>query len=54
MFDIVKNSTYKKLTNKLNNLDLSQIDYDSLGDAYEEITRSVMMNEELKQFFTPP
>ncbi len=36
-FDIQHKSTYKKLIDKLNSLDLSQTEYDILGNAYEEV-----------------
>ena len=53
-FDIQHKSTYKKLIDKLNSLDLSQTEYDVLGDAYEEVIRDIMTGKVLGQFFTQP
>jgi restriction endonuclease S subunit/type I restriction-modification system DNA methylase subunit len=53
-FDIQHKSTYKKLIDKLNSLDLSQIEYDVLGNAYEEVIQDIMTGKVLGQFFTQP
>ncbi len=53
-FDIKHNSTYKKLIDKLNSLDLSKCDYDVLGNAYEEVIQDIMTGKVLGQFFTQP
>jgi type I restriction-modification system DNA methylase subunit/restriction endonuclease S subunit len=53
-FDIQYKSTYKKLIDKLNSLDLSQSENDILGDAYEEVIQDIMTGKVLGQFFTPP
>ena len=53
-FDIQYKSTYKKLIDKLNSLDLSQTDYDVLGNAYEEVIQDIMKGKVLGQFFTQP
>ena len=53
-FDIQHKSTYKKLFNKLNSLDLSQTEYDVLGNAYEEVIQDIMTGKVLGQFFTQP
>ncbi len=53
-FDIQHKSTYKKLIDKLTILDLSQTEYDVLGDAYEEVIQSILTGKILGQFFTPP
>ena len=53
-FDITKQSNYKKLITKLNELDLSNKEQDVLGDAYEALIQQ--MGETGKgfgQFFTP-
>jgi len=53
-FDITKQSNYKKLITKLNDLDLSRTEQDVLGDAYEALIQQ--MGETGKgfgQFFTP-
>ena len=53
-FDIKHQSTYKKLIDKLNSLDLSQNEYDVLGNAYEEVIQDIMTGKVLGQFFTQP
>ena len=53
-FDIKRQSTYKKLIDKLNSLDLSQNEYDVLGNAYEEVIQDIMTGKVLGQFFTQP
>lgn len=53
-FDIQHKSTYKKLIDKLNSLDLSQTEYDILGNAYEEVIQDIMTGKVLGQFFTQP
>jgi len=53
-FDIQHKSTYKKLIDKLNALDLSQTEYDVLGNAYEEVIQDIMTGKVLGQFFTQP
>jgi type I restriction enzyme M protein len=52
---LIKNkSTYKKVIDKLNSLDLSQSEYDVLGSAYEEIFKNIMVGKTFGQFFTQP
>jgi type I restriction-modification system DNA methylase subunit/restriction endonuclease S subunit len=53
-FDIQHKSTYKKFIDKLNSLDLSQTEYDVLGNAYEEVIQDIMTGKVLGQFFTQP
>jgi type I restriction enzyme S subunit len=53
-FDIQHKSTFKKLIEKLNSLDLSKTEYDILGNAYEEVIKDVMTGKVLGQFFTQP
>ena len=53
-FDIEHTSTYKKLIDKLNSLDLSQTEYDVLGNAYEEVIQDIMTGKVFGQFFTQP
>ncbi len=53
-FDIQHQSTYKKLFDKLNSLDLSQTEYDVLGNAYEEVIQDIMTGKVFGQFFTQP
>ena len=53
-FDIERQDTYRKLLNKLNELDLSNTDYDILGNSYEEVIQDIMTGKVLGQFFTQP
>jgi len=55
-FDIQHKSTYKKIIDKLNSLDLSQTEYDVLGDVYEVVIqdKDIMTGKVLGQFFTQP
>ena len=53
-FDIQHKSTFKKLIDKLNSLDLSHTEYDVLGNAYEEVIQDIMTGKVLGQFFTQP
>jgi type I restriction enzyme S subunit len=53
-FDIQRQSTYKKIVDKLNRIDLSCIENDILGDSYEEVIQYIMTGKVLGQFFTPP
>ena len=46
--------TYKKIIDKLNTIDLTEIENDILGDAYEEVFQDIMTGKVLGQFFTPP
>jgi type I restriction enzyme M protein len=53
-FDIQYKTTYKKLIDILNSFDLSDTEYDVLGDAYEEVIKDIMTGKVLGQFFTQP
>jgi len=53
-FDIQHKSTYKKLIDKLNSLDLTKTEYDVLGNSYEEVIKDIMIGKVLGQFFTQP
>ena len=53
-FDIQYKSTYKKLIDKINALDLSKTEYDILGNAYEEVIQDIMTGKVFGQFFTQP
>ena len=53
-FDIQYQSTYKKIIDKLSSIDLSDTDYDVLGNAYEEVIQDIMTGKVLGQFFTQP
>jgi type I restriction-modification system DNA methylase subunit len=53
-FDIQHKSTYKKIIDKINSLDLSLTEYDILGNAYEEVIQDIMTGKVLGQFFTQP
>ena len=51
-FDIQHQSTYKKMIDKINSINLSQTENDILGDAYEEVIQDIMTGKVLGQFFT--
>ena len=53
-FDIQYNSTFKKLINKINYLELTKTEFDVLGNAYEEVIQDIMTGKVLGQFFTQP
>jgi len=53
-FDIQHQSTYKKIIDKLDTIDLKKTDYDILGNAYEEVIKDIMVGQVLGQFFTQP
>jgi len=53
-FDIRHQSTFKKIIDKLNAIDLSQMEHDVLGRAYEEVIQDIMTGKVLGQFFTQP
>ena len=50
-FKIQRQTSYKRLLNKLNELPITNNDI--LGDAYEEVTKDIMKGKVLGQFFTP-
>ena len=51
-FKIKNDYTFQELIKTLNNINLNEIDYDILGNVYEEIISSVMIGKTLGQFFT--
>jgi type I restriction enzyme M protein len=53
-FDIQHKTTYKKLIDMLTSVDLSQTEYDVLGNAYEEVIQDIMTGKVFGQFFTQP
>lgn len=53
-FGIRHGSTYKKLIDKLNSIELIHNEYDVLGNAYEEVIKDIMTGKVLGQFFTQP
>jgi type I restriction-modification system DNA methylase subunit len=53
-FEIKKDYTFYELIKILNKLDLSNIDYDVLGNVYEGVISEVMTGKTLGQFFTQP
>ena len=53
-FDIKKKTTFKTIINNLNSIDLSNIEYDILGSAYEEVVKDTMTGRTFGQFFTRP
>jgi type I restriction-modification system DNA methylase subunit/restriction endonuclease S subunit len=53
-FDIQHTTTFKLLLEKINTIELTKIDNDVLGDAYEEVVKDTMTGKVLGQFFTQP
>ena len=53
-FHLKKQSTYKKIIDKLAAVDFENIDEDILGEVYEEVIKDTMTGKTLGQFFTPP
>jgi type I restriction-modification system DNA methylase subunit/restriction endonuclease S subunit len=53
-FDIQIQKTYKKIIDKLNEINFSNMENDILGDSYEEVIQDIMTGKVLGQFFTPP
>ena len=51
-FDIKKPSTFKKLIDKINTIELYKSEYNILGNAYEEVIQYIMTGKILGQFFT--
>ena len=52
VFEIKNNYTFKQLIKTLNSINLNEIDYDILGNVYEEVISTVMIGKTLGQFFT--
>ena len=52
-FDL-KQSTYRKILNRINKIDIKEREYDVLGNAYEEVIQDIMTGKVLGQFFTQP
>ena len=52
-FEIKRQSTYKKIIDKLALVEFEKIDEDILGEVYEEVIKGVMTGKTLGQFFTP-
>ena len=53
-FDIKHKTTFKKIIDKLNMIDLLNTDHDVLGNSYEEVIQDIMTGKVLGQFFTQP
>jgi type I restriction-modification system DNA methylase subunit len=53
-FDIQYKSSFKRIIDKLHSLDLSQSNYDAMGNAYEDVIQGSMTGKVLGQFFTQP
>ena len=54
-FDIQRSSTYKRLIDKLNTINLVETSYDVLGNAYEEVIQNLAeTGRGFGQFFTQP
>lgn len=52
-FRIKKQSTFKKIIDRLNTCDFDSLDIDVQGEAYEEVIKDIMTGKVLGQFFTP-
>jgi type I restriction enzyme S subunit len=52
-FDL-KQSTYRKILNRINKINIKEREYDVLGNAYEEVIQDIMTGKVLGQFFTQP
>ena len=52
-FDIKQQANYKNIIKELSKIDLSNIDFDVLGNAYENVIKDIMTGKVLGQFFTP-
>ena len=52
-FDIKQQANYKNIIKELSKIDLSNIDFDVLGNTYEEVIKDIMTGKVLGQFFTP-
>lgn len=53
-FDVKHHSTFKRLIDKAQSIELSHCDFDVLGNAYEEVIKDIMTGKVLGQFFTQP
>ena len=53
-FDIQRQSTYRKIIEKLASVNFQEYDHDVLGCAYEEVIQDIMTGKVLGQFFTQP
>ena len=53
LFDIKQQANYKNIIKELSKIDLSNIDFDVLGNAYENVIKDIMTGKVLGQFFTP-
>jgi type I restriction-modification system DNA methylase subunit len=53
-FDMKKQATFRKLIDKLYEFDLSDVDVDIQGHAYEDLLKDIMTGKVLGQFFTQP
>lgn len=52
-FDIDSGKIFKKILDELNKIDLTDIEFDILGDAYEEVIQDIMTGKVFGQYFTP-
>jgi type I restriction enzyme S subunit len=53
-FDIQRQTTFKKIVKKLNEIKFEDYDLDILGDSYENVVKDIMTGKVLGQFFTQP
>ena len=52
-FEINSGKSYKKLIEKLMEFDITKVEVDVLGEAYEEFIKDIMTGKVLGQFFSP-
>jgi type I restriction-modification system DNA methylase subunit/restriction endonuclease S subunit len=52
-FDIKQQANYKNIIKELSKINLSNINFDVLGNAYENVIKDIMTGKVLGQFFTP-
>uniref|UniRef100_A0A6C0I2C6 site-specific DNA-methyltransferase (adenine-specific) n=1 Tax=viral metagenome TaxID=1070528 RepID=A0A6C0I2C6_9ZZZZ len=53
-FDIKNKLTFRDLFKKLDEIDISNNDFDILGASYEEVIKDIMVGRVLGQYFTQP
>jgi len=53
-FDIQRQTTFKKIIKKLNEIKFEDYDSDTIGDSYENFLKGIMTGKILGQFFTQP
>ncbi len=53
-FDIQHKKTFKGLIEKINSINITNINYDILGNSYEDVIKDIMVGKVFGQFFTQP